>query len=84
MNELFKANRRQPFVQELVEAGVTIDVFEAAALGNMVRIKEILGANPDRVRAFSSDGFQRLFTLPPPAIAWQLPRSSSKRAPTSI
>jgi ankyrin repeat protein len=52
--------RRDLFVQELAEAGAGMDVFEAAALGDLQKIRNMVGENPDQVHAYSSDGFQAL------------------------
>jgi ankyrin repeat protein len=53
-------NRRNAFARELVEAGADVDVFEAAALGNLKRIRELADLDPATVDAFSPDGFQPL------------------------
>jgi ankyrin repeat protein len=44
----------------LVQAGAQIDVFAAAATGNLARLKAELQVDPGRVNAFSADGFQPL------------------------
>ena len=50
--------------QELVDAvmsgGPTIDVFEAASLGDIARLRELLDGDPSLVTAFSADGFTAL------------------------
>lgn len=37
-----------------------LDVFEASAVGNLGRVKEIVGAQPDIINAFAPDGFYPL------------------------
>lgn len=50
----------RPMVDVLLAADPELDVFEAAALGRLDRLKEGLGAAPDSVVAFSPDGFTAL------------------------
>jgi len=40
--------------------GVKLDVFEAAALGEMVRLRELLDEDPSSANAFGADGFHPL------------------------
>ena len=47
-------------VELLLASGVTLDVFEAATLGNTARIAELLSGNPMQVNAYSPDGFTPL------------------------
>ena len=49
-----------PAVETLLRANPPIDVFDAAALGRTGRLRELLAAQPDLVRAFSLDGFTPL------------------------
>ena len=42
-------------VDELLAAGPDLDVFEAAALGRVDRLGELLGANPELAQAWSPD-----------------------------
>lgn len=42
-------------VEELLAAGPELDVFEAAALGRVERLRDLLDADPDLVRAWSPD-----------------------------
>ena len=45
---------------ELLPADDELDVFEAAAFGKADRLRQLLDENPERVRAFSDDGFTAL------------------------
>jgi uncharacterized protein len=45
---------------ELLAAGPTLDVFEAAALGRTERLRELLDREPELVRGWSVDGFTPL------------------------
>lgn len=47
-------------VELLLRAGVTLDVFEAAAIGNDRRLGELLDADPPLVHAWSADGYTPL------------------------
>lgn len=44
----------------LVETGASIDIFEAAALGDVGRLKELLGAHPEQALSYSHDGWTPL------------------------
>jgi ankyrin repeat protein len=44
----------------LVESGIDLDIFEAAALGKMTRILELLNQQPGLVNAIAPDGFTSL------------------------
>lgn len=46
--------------RDLVGAGADIGVFEAAALGNLERTRELIGREPNLVNAYAADGFQPL------------------------
>jgi uncharacterized protein len=50
----------RPMMDVLLAADPELDVFEAAALGRLDRLKEGLGAAPDSAVAFSPDGFTPL------------------------
>jgi len=43
-----------------IERGVTLNQFEAAASGQIARLRELLEAQPTRIDDFSPDGFQAL------------------------
>ena len=51
---------RREFASEMVLMGAKVGVFEAAALGDLERIKTIVRSDPASVNAFSPDGFQPL------------------------
>lgn len=51
---------RQDVADLLVEMGASIDIFEAAALGDAGRLKELLAARPERMRSYSPDGWTPL------------------------
>ena len=56
---------QQPLVRDfllakLAERGVKLDIFEAAATGNTVRLEEILASDPAAVQAYSPDGWTAL------------------------
>jgi uncharacterized protein len=46
--------------ERLAEAVAELDVFEAAALGRAARVADVVGADPDTVRAEAADGFTAL------------------------
>lgn len=47
-------------VELLLASGATVDVFEAATLGNAARLRELLDRDPQQVNAWSPDGFTAL------------------------
>jgi ankyrin repeat protein len=47
-------------VSELLAADPDLDVFEAAALGRVERLRELLEADPGVANAYGDDGFQPL------------------------
>jgi ankyrin repeat protein len=47
---------RSDIVAILLEAGATVDIFAACALGDSARLEALLAANPGRARACTSDG----------------------------
>src|SRR5688572_17895147 len=49
-----------PILRALLGAAPTLDVFEAAALGETSRLLELLEADPALVTAWSADGFTAL------------------------
>lgn len=51
---------RLDMVDALLSAEPELDVFEAAALGRTDRLRELIDAQPDRVHAWSTDGFAPL------------------------
>ncbi|MGH2522814.1 MAG: ankyrin repeat domain-containing protein, partial [Anaerolineales bacterium] len=51
---------QKQIAQLLLNRGATLDLFEAAAVGQAARVAELLEADPGRSNAFSSDGFQPL------------------------
>src|SRR5579863_9808794 len=51
---------RDFLLQKLATLGVPLDVFEAACVGDAVRLKAILDAEPEAARAFSGDGWTAL------------------------
>ena len=51
---------RQDVADLLVEKEASIDIFEAAALGDAGRLKELLATQPERARSFSHDGWTPL------------------------
>ena len=62
MSELLLAIYRgdQARTDELLAANPELDVFEAAALGRTVRLRELLDEDPDLANAWAGDGFQPL------------------------
>jgi ankyrin repeat protein len=50
-------NMKPDVVNALLESGATVDIFEAAVLGRVDRIQEILKAAPGRASDRSPDGF---------------------------
>src|SRR5215218_8582358 len=50
---------RQPGIANLLRSALTsLDVFEAAALGDVKQLQAAVDADPAQVRAWSPDGFQ--------------------------
>ena len=50
-------NMKPDVVSALLDAGASVDIFEAAVLGKVDRIREILKENPARVSEYAPDGF---------------------------
>jgi ankyrin repeat protein len=50
-------NMKPDVVKALLDLGAPVDIFEAAVLGNVDRIQEILKADPARVTEYAPDGF---------------------------
>jgi ankyrin repeat protein len=51
---------RTDMVELLVQEGASLDVFEASALGRIERVTALAGTDPERVNAWSVDGFTPL------------------------
>ena len=51
---------QQDLADIILEAKPELDVFDAAAVGDVDRLTELLDADPDQANAFSSDGFAPL------------------------
>lgn len=52
---------RQPRVVEaLLERGPKLDLYEASAVGNLARVKELVEEKPNLVNSYSPDGFMPL------------------------
>jgi ankyrin repeat protein len=62
VSALMRARYRsdQRLVEAVKEARPTIDVFEAASLGDLERLRELLDGDPSLAAAFSADGFTAL------------------------
>jgi ankyrin repeat protein len=52
--------RRQDMVKALVSHRDDLDVFEAAALGSVERVQDLIGREPNLARTWSPDGFTPL------------------------
>lgn len=50
-------NMKPDVVNALLELGAPVDIFEAAVLGKVDRIQEILGSAPSRASEYAPDGF---------------------------
>lgn len=50
-------NMKPDVINELLDLGATVDIFEAAVLGKVDRIQEILKSAPGRVSEHAPDGF---------------------------
>jgi uncharacterized protein len=50
----------QALLDAILSGGPTIDVFEAASLGDVDRLRELLDADPSSASAYSADGFTAL------------------------
>lgn len=53
-------NQQEDVVDFLLDQGVTIDLFEAAATGKLTRVIALVKENPDTVNDYSPDGFTAL------------------------
>jgi uncharacterized protein len=58
MNALYRG--QTVVVQLLLASGISLDVFEAATLGNIARLRELLDENRAQVNSWSPDGFTPL------------------------
>lgn len=57
---LARYHGRLDLVETLLERASELDLFEAAALGRADRVRELVDAQPELVRAFAPDGFHAL------------------------
>jgi uncharacterized protein len=55
-----KYHRQETALQGLLSVKPALDVFEAAAMGDLERLEALLDEDPARARAFSADGFTAL------------------------
>jgi len=53
-------HRKKDLVEILLEAEPDLDLFDAASVGRLERIRALLDADPSGVKAWSSDGFTAL------------------------
>ena len=62
MSELLQAVYRgdQEKAQQLLAGNPQLDIFEAAAVGNVDRVRELLDEDPSLANAWADDGFQPL------------------------
>src|SRR5215210_7776462 len=51
---------RDKIAEALLERGITLDIFEASAVGRAERVAKILTERPDLVNEYSDDGFTPL------------------------
>jgi ankyrin repeat protein len=58
LQEKYRGNNAR--VEELLKAGPTLNIFEAAATGQTARVRELLVANPTLVNLYAADGFHPL------------------------
>jgi uncharacterized protein len=58
LQALYRGDRAR--VDELLSAGPELDVFEAAAIGNTERLRELVDEDASRANAFGDDGFHPL------------------------
>jgi adenosylhomocysteine nucleosidase len=79
-----KYHRQETALQALLAMKPALDVFEAAALGDVERLTTLLDEDPARARAFAPDGFTALhlavFFAQRPAAALLLDRGADPRA----
>lgn len=79
-----KYHRQETAVQALLAMKPVLDVFEAAALGDVERLTALLDEDPARARGFAPDGFTALhlaaFFAQRPAAALLLDRGADPRA----
>src|SRR5258708_1096078 len=52
--------RQKPIIDLLVATGVELNIFEAAATGQLERVRALLKKNPDLIHAYSPDGWTPL------------------------
>lgn len=53
-------NGHEDIARLLADTGITLDIFEAAAMGHMTRVTRLLKEQPDVVNAYAPDGFTPL------------------------
>lgn len=53
-------NGHKEIVRLLLDQGINIDIFEAAALGHALRVSRLLAQTPEMLNAFGPDGFTPL------------------------
>jgi len=58
LQALYRGDRER--VDELVASSPELNVFEAAALGETERLRELIDEDPSRINAFGDDGFHPL------------------------
>jgi len=51
---------RDFFLAEMARTGIALDIFEAAAAGDLASLRQALDASPDSINAYSSDGWTPL------------------------
>jgi ankyrin repeat protein len=51
---------RDYFLAQMAQAGIALDIFEAAAVGGVAALRQALNAAPDSVGAWSGDGWTAL------------------------
>jgi len=75
---------RHDIVEALLEAGPVLDVFDAAALGRLDRLAELVSADPEQANAWSADGFTPVglaaFFGQPEAVRFLIGRGADVRA----
>jgi ankyrin repeat protein len=52
--------RQKPIADLLIATGVELNIFEAAATGQLERVRELLKKNPELIHAYSPDGWTPL------------------------
>jgi ankyrin repeat protein len=57
---LARYSHRTDALAALLDAGPPLDIFEAAAVGDMDRVRDLLDTDPEEANAFAGDGFTPL------------------------